>query len=290
MPQRIGGMSVLGLAAAIAAPIGAPALPVAFQFSRVALKAQVAEEAGQRILYMQASSEVRDLQGEKVLLSALAKSIPYFLQYGRIDLDHASVLGEIRGQKVNPYAYEIGKPLDARVDGDSVWVKAAIFTARGSGNRWTEAADLFWDSLQTSPPTVWYPSIAGDVFAEAPTFEDGRNTQEIRGIRWHSIGLSRTPVNHTVGPVTTMPVRAFAKAFASRADLEEALGSFVPGRGLTLETLPTPKAGDPDVIAILQTLNDAQPDLGVDGFLDLAGQRGIPPEHAMAVLLTMLRP
>jgi len=278
-------MSVLGLAAALAAPIGGSALPVSFQFPRLALKAQVAEEQGQRILYMQASSEVRDLQGEKVLLSALAKSIPYFLQYGKIDLDHASVLGEIRGTKVNPYAFEIGKPLDARVDGDSVWVKAAIYSARGQ-NQFTESADLFWDSLQTSPPTTWYPSIAGDVFSEAPVVEDGLPTQEIRGIRWHSIGLSRTPVNHDVGPVSTVPLRAFAKAFSGVADIEEALANLTPRQAA--KALSPSKSKDPDVISILRTLNDAQPEMGVDGFVALAGQRGIPPEHALAVLLTML--
>lgn len=280
-------MSVLGLAAALSAPLGGPALPVSFQFPRVTLKAQVGEEQGQRILYMQASSEVRDLQGEKVLLSALAKSIPYFLQYGRIDLDHASVLGEIRGTKVNPYAFEIGKPLDARIDGDSVWVKAAIYSSRGgAGNQFCESADLFWDSLQTNPPAVWYPSIAGDVFSEAPVVEDGQPTQEIRGIRWHSIGLSRTPVNHKVAPVSTMPLRAFAKAFAGSADLEEALGALSSRQAV--KALSLVKAGDPDVVAILRTLNDAQPELGVDGFIALAGLRGIPPEHAIAVLLTML--
>lgn len=281
-------MSVLGLAAALTAPFGGPALPVSFQFPRMALKAQVAEEQGQRILYMQASSEVRDLQGEKVLLAALAKSIPYFLQYGRIDLDHASVLGEIRGQKVNPYAFEIGKPMDARIDGDSVWVKAAIFTAKGPGNKFSESAELFWDSLQTNPPTQWYPSIAGDVFSEAPIVEDGQQTQEIRGIRWHSIGLSRTPVNHKVAAVSTLPLRAFAKAFAGAADLEGALSSLSPRQAM--KAMAPIRAGDPDVIAILRTLNDAQPELGVDGFVALAGQRGIPPEHAIAVLLTMMRP
>lgn len=280
-------MSALGLAAALTGSLGGPALPVSFQFPRLTLKSQVAEEHGQRILYMQASSEVRDLQGEKVLLSALAKSIPYFLQYGRIDLDHASALGEIRGTKVNPYAFEIGKPLDARVDGDSVWVKSAIFTAKG-GNKWTEAADLFWDSLQTSPPAVWYPSIAGDVFSEAPVVEDGQPTQEIRGIRWNAIGLSRTPVNHRVAPVSTVPLRAFAKAFAGSADLEDALASLSPRQAV--KALNPATASEPDVVAILRTLNDAQPEMGVDGFVALAGQRGIPPEHAIAVLLTMLRP
>lgn len=280
-------MSVPGLLTSALMAGNQPALPVRLQFDRMLLKANPTVEAGQRILYLEASTEVRDLQGEKVLVSALEKSIPYFLQYGRIDLDHASVLGEIRGQKVNPYAYEVGRPLDARVDGDSVWVKAAIYASTGGrDNRWTEAADLFWDSLHTAPPTPWYPSIAGDVFSEAAVVEEGGiQTQEVRGIRWHSIGLSRTPVNHKVAQATTVPMRVFAKAFGSIGDLQDALSQFVPGK--FVGGLPKPKKDDPDVTAILQALSDLQPDQGLDELVAIGMNRGVPPEHTLAVLLAM---
>ena len=262
-----------------------PALPLDFrlQGERMLLKAQPSVEGGQRVLYMEASTEVRDLQDEKVLLSALQASIPYFLKFGRLDLDHASVTGQIRGTYVNPYAYEIGKPLDVRVDGNSIYVKAAIWSSSDKSNRWTEAADLFWDSLHTNPPVPWFPSVAGDVFAEAPVQEDGRPVQEIRGLRWHSIGLSRTPVNPSVGPVSTMPMRAFAKAFGSAVELRRLLTDLGP------QAL-TPKAdGDPDIPAILRHLSRESAAGATWGELIAAApSRGFDPTQVAAVAVALL--
>lgn len=193
------------------------------------LKATPSIEGGQRILYMEASRELRDLQGERILVQALEESIPYFLRFGKIDLDHATVTGQIRGQKVNPYAFEIGRPLDVRVDRNgsvpSIFVKCAIFQAKnGSDNKFTEAADIFWDSLNTNPPAIWYPSVQGYVMEEEPVIDgDGRKTQSIRRLQWHSIGLSRTPVNHNVDSVSMVPLPVFAKAFSGEADIRRVL-------------------------------------------------------------------
>lgn len=258
-------------------------------FERAIFKATTAVEGGQRVVYLHASTEARDLQGEKVLVSALETSIPYFLQYGRIDLDHASVTGEIRGSRVNPYAFEIGRPIDARREGDSIFVKAAIWSAKESGNRFTEAADLFWDSLQTNPPVVWYPSIAGDVFDEAPTSENGQPTQVIRGLRWHSIGLSRTPVNQGVNPVSTLPMRAFAKAFKSPSDIADFLTVLGAPHGARSAPVPTGAVKeDPNIEAALRVLATAEPAAGLDRYLDRASDLGIAPESALAVLMALL--
>ncbi len=278
---------VTGLIASLLAP-GSEGTPVCIPFDRPVIKASPSVERGQRILYMEASNEVRDLQGEKILLSALAESIPYFLKYGRIDLDHASVLGKIREQRVNPYAFEIGRPLDARVGDGSIFVKAAIFTSLNKTpgeNRFTEAADIFWDSLTTNPPVLWYPSVAGDVYEDAQTVEDGKPTVVVRKMRWHSIGLSRTPVNQAVRPVSTMPMRVFAKAFSSLGDLKDALRSLSP-KAAAVECPIDPK--DPDVAAMLHVINDAPSDSGIDALLDLASQRGIPQTHALATVLALL--
>jgi hypothetical protein len=264
---------------------------VCLQFERSVFKAQAEVEGGQRVVYLEASTEIRDMQGDRILLSALEASIPYFLKYGRLDLDHASVLGQIRGVKVNPYAFEIGRPLDVRLRDGSIWVKAAIYTA-GEGNRFTEAADLFWDSLQSKPPVIWYPSVAGDVYAEETTSEGGLPTQEVRGIRWHSIGLSRTPVNTAVGSVTTMPVRAFAKAFSGLADLKDTLGSLapsLPSRGLATAAGKVPGADDPIYIRLaMDALLEATEAGGLDGYLTLATERGVPADVAMALLVVLL--
>jgi hypothetical protein len=265
--------------------------PVCLVFDRPIFEAQAEMEGGQRVVYMEASTEVRDLQGEKVLLSALEASIPYFLKYGRIDLDHASVLGQIRGNRVNPYAFEIGKPLDVRIKDGSVWVKAAIFSATGD-NRFTEAADIFWDSLQTNPPVTWFPSIAGEVYSEEATVQDGKATQEIRGLRWHSIGLSRTPVNPKVAPVTTVPVRAFAKAFSGMADMKELLGILKPINAPQQPFSPVMSGTGVDVLMVKKAMDALleadQSEAGIDGYLTLAKERGVPDEIALALLTVLM--
>ena len=265
---------------------------VCLRFERPIFKAQAEVEGGQRIVYMEASTEIRDVQGDKILLSALEASIPYFLKYGRLDLDHASVLGQIRGQKVNPYAFEIGKPLDVKVQDGSVWVKAAIFSGIGGGNSFTEAADIFWDSLHTQPPVVWFPSIAGDVYAEQTVQDAGLPTQEVRGIRWHSIGLSRTPVNQAIGAVTTSPIRAFAKAFSGMADLKDTLASMAPDLrrlGIDNPLPPTPGLEDPVLIRLaMESLNRATEAGGIDEYLTLANERGVPADVAMALLVVLM--
>lgn len=287
------GMEALILPAYLAVSGGAghSTLPVRLDFDRCLLKANPTVENGQRVVYLEASNEVRDLQGERVLLSALEASIPYFLKYGRIDLDHASVTNEIRGVGVNPYAFEIGRPLEAKVHGDSIWVKAAIFssTDRTRPNRFTQAADVFWDSMHTNPPVVWYPSVAGDVYSEDPVLDnDGKRTNEVRGLRWHSIGLSRTPVNTAVAPAQTMPFRAFAKAFGSSDDIRGMLQALAPGRTDLAPQIPRKASGEPDVMAILTILDQAHPDQGLEEIVAIAGQHGIPPEHVIGTVLALM--
>jgi len=285
----------------MAAPLFTPALDARFtsglqvrmEMDRPMMKAHASVEGGQRIVYFEASTEVRDMQGEKVLLSALEQSIPYFLKYGRIDLDHASVLGQIRGAKVNPYAYEIGKPLDARVENGSVWVKAAIFSSANPDNRFTEAADIFWDSLNTNPPVTWFPSIAGEVYAEAAVVDSGMPTQEIRGIRWHSVGLSRTPVNPAVAPVATMPVRAFAKAFSALGDLTDLLGILKPIKAPQKPFSPVESGTGVDYdSAVIQkaiaALQQTDPKGGLDGYLTHARENGVPDDVAMGLFIVLM--
>lgn len=274
---------------------------VRVEAGRQFLKATPAIEGGQRVLYLEASRELRDLQGEKILVKALEDSIPYFLKFGKIDLDHASVTGTIRGQRVDPYAYEIGRPLDVRVDRSgsvpSIFVKIAVFQAKdGLPNRFTEAADLFWDSLNTNPPTLWYPSVQGYVLDDAPVVEDGRKTVEVRKLQWHSIGLSRTPVNHHVDAASLTPLPVFAKAFTGEADIRSVLmdlgrshaalqHSFDP------DALPGGPAPDLDPRAMQRVLETiaatAEGPVG-PSVMDLVLNREMNAEQALACLLAII--
>jgi hypothetical protein len=278
-------------------------------------KATPAIEGGHRVLYMEASSEARDVQNERILAAALEDSKDYFLKYGRIDLDHATVWQMIRETKLdpsNPYAREIGRPLDVRVtrkpgDVPRVWVKCAIFKSSDPSNQFARAANWFWDTLQVTPPAIWYPSVAGSLLPGSR--EDGADgSRTIKKLRWHSIGLSRTPVNTDLSPASTVPLDVFAKAMRPGNDLSAALNA------LSQFTSPAPADADaalrnagiklPAVdggsipaglvlneeraAVIRQAILEARPPYAMTDWLAKVTKMGITPAEGMAYLLALL--
>jgi len=172
-------------------------------------KARPAEENGERVLYMEASNETTDLQGERVLAKSLADSTAHFLRYGNLDLDHRTLLPPRVGE--HPLRWEIGQPVEARVDGARTFVKAKLYQG---DSQLAESANLVWDSLtKLTPAARWYPSVGGQILgrsAEVDPLTKAR-VNLITKVRWTNIGLSRTPVNPAVPPVATVPAEMFAK-------------------------------------------------------------------------------
>ena len=196
-------------------------LPEFFAFDAL-LKATPAEEAGERILYIEASNEDVDHQNEVVLQKALADSAEYFLRHGNIDLSHYTLMGPKAG--IPDYlTYEIGKPLAARVDGKSTFVKAQLY--RGESPM-AKNANMVWDSItRQTPPSRWYPSVGGTVLSKSVRIDPDTKAQVavVDKVRWNNIALDRQPVNRTVPEVSLMPVGVFAKS----------LGGWVISKGLT---------------------------------------------------------
>lgn len=191
------------------------------------LKARPAEEAGERYVYLEASNEARDQQGEVVLAKALADSAQYFLQYGNFDIDHFTLIGARKG--IPDYTlYEIGRPVDVRVVDNRTLVKGLIYRGEGPA---AEKANQFWDSItMVRPPQRWYPSVGGAVLDRDPV-----NPSIVRQVRWNNIGFSKTPVNQTVPTVSTVPFGALAKSWTTAGfDLRKALES---GYGTDVATL-----------------------------------------------------
>jgi hypothetical protein len=277
-------------------------------------KSTPAIEGGERVLYMEASSEARDVQNEEILASALEDSKDYFLKYGRIDLDHATVWQMIRETKLdpaNPYAKEIGRPLDVRVtrrpnDVARVWVKAAIFKGQ-KDNDFAKAANWFWNTMEVQPPVIWYPSVAGTLLPGGRTnLPDGG--RRLTKLRWHSIGLSRNPVNTNVQAASAVPLDVFCKAMREGADISGALaalagyksapsvadgdvalrdsGIMVPSTqgGSVAPGILTPDKADMIHRAILQ----AQPPYDLNKWLADLVSSGISPQEGMAYLLSVL--
>lgn len=188
------------------------------------LKARPVTEGARRFLYMEASNEAIDLQGEKVLAKSLADSADYFLRYGNIDLDHRTLMPARPGE--NPYLWEIGQPIEAQIDGDRTFVKAELY----SGDSPSAAnANMVWDSLTAiSPPARWYPSVGGQILERTADVDPLTKARInlISKVRWNSVGLSRTPVNSAVPSVATVPIGVLTKCCSPAGlDLAKALAA-----------------------------------------------------------------
>lgn len=182
------------------------------------------EEGGERILYIEASNEDRDHQGEVVLQKALEDSSSYFLRHGNIDLGHMTLLGPKMGIS-NASEYEIGKPVDVSVKGAKTFVKAQLYRGESPMAR---NATMVWDSLhKQTPPMRWYPSVGGAVLAKSVRIDPktGDRIPVVERVRWNNIALDRCPVNATVPEVSTAPIGMFAKGGFILKTLEAGYGT-----------------------------------------------------------------
>ena len=192
-------------------------------------KATPATEGAQRFVYMEASNESRDLQDEVILQKALQQSAEYFLKFGNIDLDHYTQIGRPNPAKGYPgipnyEAFEIGRPVDVRIDGSRTFVKAHIASGAGPA---AEKANYFWSSIaDLDPPKRWYPSVGGAVLEKALSIDPstGAKYPVITKVRWGNIGMSLTPVNADVPEVSCVPIGVLAKSWgAAGLDLRKSL-------------------------------------------------------------------
>ncbi len=202
---------------------GLPQTPPDFICISQMLKASPVEEGGERFIYLEASNEALDQQNEVVLAKALEASASYYLQYGNIDLDHLTQIGAKAG--IADYnLYEIGRPVEVRVDGSRTFVKGQIFSGSGPS---ADKANQFWNSItELNPPQRWYPSVGGAVLEK--TTDIDRETKAKRSlvtkVRWTNIGMSKTPVNAAVPTASTIPFGVLAKCWDSQGlDLVKAL-------------------------------------------------------------------
>ena len=175
------------------------------------LKATPHQEGGDRFIYFEASNEGVDQQNEKVLAKALEDSASHFLKFGNIDIDHYTLIGARAGIP-NPMSYEIGRPVDVRIEGDKTFVKAQLY----SGNTELAAnANMVWESMTAlNPPARWYPSVGGAVLAKSVEIDPATKNKVavVKRVRWTNVGLSRTPVNQHLPEASALPVATFAKS------------------------------------------------------------------------------
>lgn len=203
--------------------IDAETLPSQYLSIPDMLKATPSQEGDRRYLYLEASNEARDFQGEIVLAKALAESADYFRDYGNLDIQHRSMIGLANGDR-DYHLHEIGRPDQVRADGSRTFVKGEIFSG---DTPVAECANAFWDSItKLKPAQRWYPSVGGKIQGADRSIDP--ETKELRRtitkVMWCNIGFSRTPVNPKVPTVSTVPFGVLAKCWGSDGlDLTKAL-------------------------------------------------------------------
>lgn len=189
------------------------------------LKAIPAQEGGRRYIYLEASREAKDQHNEIVLTKALEQSADHYLKFGNIDIDHKSMPPVAKMFNIeNPQLWEIGSPVDVRLDGKATFVKAELFTG---DTPLAENANMVWDSMtKLSPAKKWYPSVGGKVLAKSASIDPatGAKIGVISSVMWTNIALSPQPVNQHIGGVATIPFGILAKSWgAGGFDLAKAL-------------------------------------------------------------------
>ena len=107
------------------------------------LKATPRVEDGQRVIYIEASNEAVDHQGEVVMAKALADSADYYLRHGNLDIDHYTLIGPRMGLR-DSNLYEIGRPLEVSSRDGKTFVKGVVYSGTGPA---AEQANIFWSSM-----------------------------------------------------------------------------------------------------------------------------------------------
>ncbi|MDR3514883.1 MAG: hypothetical protein P4M00_03645 [Azospirillaceae bacterium] len=186
-------------------------------------KATPVTEGGRRFIYIQASDESVDSQGERVLCQALERSAGIFRRFGSLDIDHITLLGPHSGVD-NYLEYEIGRPVEVQFRDGRTFVKGELYRGAGPIAR---NANLVWQGLTAvSPPVRWFPSIGGSVLEKAVEMDPQtrRRIAVVKRMRWTNLALSRTPANQNVPVAQTVPFGALAKCWtAAGLDLVKAL-------------------------------------------------------------------
>lgn len=188
------------------------------------LKATPAQEGQERFVYIEASNEGRDQQNEIVLAKALEESADFFLKFGSVDIDHKSMppIAAMHGIS-NPQEWEIGVPVETRIDGRSTFVKARLY----SGNTPLAAkANMVWDSMtKLNPPKKWYASVGGKPLAKSIRLdpETGDKVGVVSRVRWSNLALTAMPVNQHVSGVSTAPFGVLAKSWCDGFVFSKAL-------------------------------------------------------------------
>lgn len=173
-----------------------------------------AEENGQWVIYLQASNEMVDQDGERIESEALRKASDYFLTHGVLSWDHKHKVTHDPG-------FIIGEPTDVRfTKGGETLVKGFLYKSN-------DIAQKVWKNIQSGARRIG-ASVGGGILQKAQS--------TIKQVVWDETAITHKPVNDaTLGTVQIVPFAEFAKALTAGGGVNAA--TFTGGRALTPESL-----------------------------------------------------
>lgn len=160
---------------------------------------------GKRMVEIQASAEVVDLEGDLVRQCALLSAAPGFVKSGVLDYQHLSEIGSRMDPPIpNPLAYIVGNPREVKdIGGGCTSVIGELHKARSDGK--ITKADEIWETLKADPPMPWrasifgYPTMNGYLDVRAMKSGDTRETfgatrYLVTEIVWKSLAFTMNPI------------------------------------------------------------------------------------------------
>jgi hypothetical protein len=171
------------------------------------------EEDGKWIIYLEASSESVDQEGEITVMKALQEAKADYLAYGVISWDHQHKL------KSDP-EFIIGEPIDVAFSANKrTLIKALLYQKN-------HTAQSVWNNIQ-SGTTRLGASVGGYILNKSDNL--------IKKVRWRDTAITDKPVNNdTFGKVSLMPFTEFAKALMAGSGVDAS--QFSSGRAITPES------------------------------------------------------
>jgi len=169
------------------------------------------DEDGRWLIYLQASNELKDQDGETVDVNALKKAADYYMGHGVISWDH-------KHKVLHDPKYIIGEPLDVRFTG--TLVKGFLYKAN-------EIAKSVWNNIRSKARKLG-ASIGGGILHKAK--------DRISEVIWDETAITHKPINDgTLGNVQLIPFSAFMKALTAGSGVDAS--TFTGGRALVGESL-----------------------------------------------------
>jgi len=179
----------------------------------VLLKAE--EVNNEWILYLQASNEIRDQEGELIKMDALKKARDYYLTHGVLSWNHQHKI------KQDP-KYIVGEPLEVEFTSkNETLVKSRMYQKN-------EIAQSIWKNVLSKAKKMG-ASVGGGILHKSAD-------KEISSVIWDETAITHCPVNDsTLGNVQIVPFQEFMKALTAGSGVDAS--SFTGGRAMTPESL-----------------------------------------------------